>query len=276
MSSTTRSHEFRSLTGRVAVVTGSGRGIGKGIALELGSRGASVVVNYANSTAAAESVVAEIEAMGSDAIAIKADISDVAQISTLFEKAFAHFGRIDIVCSNSGVESFEKSVDITPERFDQVFQINTRGQFFVAVEGYKYIIKNGQKDSRSGRIILTSSIAAGVLGVYDHALYEGSKSAVEGLTRSLATDLGADGVTVNAIAPGGVISDMSAEVAWRYIPGADSSWPAEKIIAGMAENSVMKRAAYPKDIAKTVAMLVSEDSGWVTGQTILCSGGAMV
>ena len=132
------------------------------------------------------------------------------------------------------------------------------------------------KPQTGGRIILTSSIAAGVLGVYDHALYQGSKSAVEGLTRSLATDFGAEGITVNAIAPGGVVSDMSADVAWRYIPGADKSWPAEKIVAGLASASVMKRAAYPRDIAQIVAMLVSEDSGWVTGQVILCSGGAMV
>ncbi|CAH0056348.1 unnamed protein product [Clonostachys solani] len=275
MPSTTR-HQFQSLQGRVAVVTGSGRGIGKGIALELASRGANVVVNYANSTAAAESVVAEIKAMGPDAIAVKADVSDVEQIKDLFKKAYDKFGHIDIVASNSGIESFDRSVDLTPEHFDKVFNINTRGQFFVAVEGYKYMIKTENRSAAGGRIILTSSIAAGVMGVYDHALYEGSKSAVEGLTRSLATDFGAEGITVNAIAPGGVVSDMSAEVAWRYIPGADSSWPQEKIVASLASASPMKRAAYPKDIAKTVAMLAGDDSGWITGQTILCAGGASV
>lgn len=108
MPSTAR-HQFQSLEGRVAVVTGSGRGIGKGIALELASRGANVVVNYANSTAAAESVVAEIKAMGPDAFAVKADVSDVEQIKDLFKKAHDKFGRIDIVASNSGIESFDRS-----------------------------------------------------------------------------------------------------------------------------------------------------------------------
>ena len=274
MPDTMTAHAFRTLEGRVAVVTGSSRGIGKGIALELGSRGAKVVVNYANSTGAAESVVAEIKGMGSDAIAVKADVSDLEQIKSLFKQAYDHFGRIDIVCSNSGIESFEKSVDITPERFRDIFHINTRGQFFVAVEGYKYMMKN-EKGS-GGRIILMSSIAAGVMGVYDHALYQGSKAAVEGFTRSLATDFGADQVTVNAIAPGGVVSDMAKEVAWRYIPGATQDLPLETIIQGMANNSPMKRAAYPKDIAKTVAMLVGDDAGWITGQVITCAGGAMV
>lgn len=274
MSDAVTAHRFQTLKGRIAVVTGSSRGIGKGIALELGSRGANVVVNYANSTAAAESVVAEIKGMGSDAVAIKADVSDFEQIKSLFQQAYDHFGRIDIVCSNSGIESFEKSVDITPERFDHIFHINARGQFFVAVEGYKYITKD--KKASGGRIILTSSIAAGIMGVYDHALYEGSKAAVEGLTRSLATDFGADQITVNAIAPGGVVSDMSREVAWHYIPGATKDLPLETIIKGLAGNSPMKRAAYPKDIAQTVAMLVSDDAGWITGQVISCAGGAMV
>ena len=105
------------------MVTGSGRGIGRGIALELGSRGANVVVNYANAAASAESVVAEIEAMGSNAVAVKADISNVDQIKMLFKKGYAHFGRIDIVCSNSGIESFDRSIDLTPEKFDHVFNI---------------------------------------------------------------------------------------------------------------------------------------------------------
>ena len=137
------------LTGKVALVTGAGRGMGRETALELARRGAKVVVNYANSSEAADTVVAEIKAMrkGSDAIAIKANVSKVPEIVMLFEKAMEYFGRLDIVCSNSGVVSFGHFKDVEEEEFDRVFQINTKGQFFVAREAYKHL-------SVGGRIIL--------------------------------------------------------------------------------------------------------------------------
>lgn len=191
------------LNDKVALVTGAGRGIGKGVAIELGARGASVVVNYANSIDAAEEVVDEITKSGSRAIAVKADVSEIDQINYLFESAIAHFGRLDIVVSNSGMESFEKIENITPALYDRVFALNTRAQFFVGQNAYKHI-------SPGGRLILMSSIAAGLIGIGNHALYAGSKSAVEGFTRCFATDFGSKGITVNAIAPGGVKSDMFA------------------------------------------------------------------
>ena len=138
------------LNGKVALVTGAGRGMGRETALELGRRGAKVVVNYANSDSSAEEVVSEIKAMnnkGGDAIAIKADVSKVSDIVMMFEKAMEHFGRLDIVCSNSGVVSFGHLKDVTEEEFDRVFAINTKGQFFVAREAYKHL-------SVGGRIIL--------------------------------------------------------------------------------------------------------------------------
>ncbi|CAM1501270.1 Fc.00g104320.m01.CDS01 [Cosmosporella sp. VM-42] len=262
----------RTLEGRVAIVTGSGRGIGKGIAIELALRGARVTINYANSASAAAKVVEEITASGSEAISVQADVSKQEDITRLFEETIAKFGRVDVVVSNSGIESFEKAEDITPEGFDRVFHINTRAQLFVAVAAHKYMKQSKSK----GRIILTSSIAARVLGVRDHALYAGSKSAVEGITRSLATDYAPDGITVNAIAPGGVKTDMFADVAINYIPGADKTWPAERVEAAMAGSCPMGRVAYPKDIGKVVSWLATEDSEWVTGQVILASGGASV
>ncbi|KAI1137555.1 NAD(P)-binding protein [Hypoxylon sp. FL0543] len=262
----------QTLQGKVAIVTGSSRGIGKGIAIELARRGAKVTVNYVNSASAAEKTVKELEQFGTKAIAVQADVSKQSDLDNLFEKTIEAFGQVDIVASNSGIESFERAVDVTPERFDHVFHINTRGQFFVAVTAYKYMTRS--KSQKSGRIILTSSIAARIMGVKNHALYAGSKSAVEGITRSLATDFGPDGITVNAIAPGGVKTDMAAEAAFNYIPGADSSWSVEKMEKMLAQKCPLGRVAVPEDIGKIVAWLGSDDSGWITGQVILCSGGS--
>ncbi|MCJ1338122.1 Arp2/3 complex subunit, actin nucleation center [Bachmanniomyces sp. S44760] len=246
------------LDGKVALVTGAGRGIGRGVAIELGSRGASVVVNFAKSTESAEEVVQVIQNAGGKAVAVKADISIVEDITRLFETTIAHFGKLDIVVSNSGMESFEKIESVTPEIYDRVFNLNARGQFFVGQHAYKHL-------SNGGRVVLMSSIAAGILGVKDHALYAGSKSAVEGFTRCFATDFGRRGITVNAIAPGGIKSDMFAHAAWRYIPGADPSWSGEVIERTMAEHCPLKRCALPVDVARVVAFLASEDGGWING-----------
>ena len=247
-----------SLAGKVALVTGASRGIGAGIALELGARHASVVVNYVKGKAGADEIVEKIEKSGGKAVAIQADVSKVPEITNLFEAAKAHFGKINIVCSNSGTESFDKTEDITEEKYDYVFGLNTRAQFFVGQHAYKYC-------ETGGRCILMSSIAAGLLGVADHALYSGSKSAVNGIVKSFATDFGKKGMTCNGIAPGGVKSDMFTQVAWRYIPGADGTWSAEAIENAMASHCPLGRCAVPQDVARVVAFLAGEDGGWVNG-----------
>lgn len=198
---------FQTLAGKVALITGAGRGIGRGMALELAARGASVVINYAKSADKAQEVVKDIVKLGSRAIAIQADVSKPEEIFSLFEKATAHFGHLDIVISNSGTEVWSKEEDVTAADFDYIFNINCRGQFFVAQQGLKYL-------GRGGRIILMSSVAATMSGIPNHALYAGSKAAVEGFTRSFAVDCGEKGITVNAIAPGGVKTDMFDANAW--------------------------------------------------------------
>lgn len=198
---------YPTLAGKVALITGSGRGIGKGMALELATRGASVVINYAKSADKANEVVKEIIKLGSKAIAIKADVSKPDEIFKMFEQAVAHFGKLDIVISNSGTEVWAKEEDVTVEDFDYIFNINCRGQFFVAQQGLKYL-------GQGGRIILMSSIAASMSGIPNHALYAGSKAAIEGFTRSFAVDCGEKGITVNAIAPGGIKTDMYDANSW--------------------------------------------------------------
>jgi NAD(P)-dependent dehydrogenase (short-subunit alcohol dehydrogenase family) len=271
------------LDGKVALVTGSGRGIGRAIAIELGRRGASVVVNYAKSSKPANEVVKEIIKYGSKATAVCADISNPAEITHLFENVHSRFGKLDIVVSNSGIEHFGSIDQITPEEFDKVFNLNTRGQFFVAQNAYKYL-------SEGGRFVLMSSISANV-GLRQHAVYAGSKCAVEAFGRCLTKEFGAKKITVNVIAPGGVGTDMAAEAGWRYIPGANPSWSMEDINKFVSSRTPLQRMAVPEDIARVVAFLTSEDGGWINGkhnhspsiypnadncigQTITISGGA--
>ena len=258
-----------SLEGKVALVTGAGRGIGRGCAIELGKRGASVVVNYVSSEGPAQEVVKIIEGFnnGAKAVAIQADVSKVSEIERLFSEAKKRFNKIDIVMSNSGTESWDKTEDITEEKFDHVFNLNARAQFFVGQAAYKHIEDNG-------RIILMSSIAAGLLGVKDHALYNGSKMAVIGFIKAFATDFGKRGITVNGVAPGGIKSDMFTQNAWHYIPGGSPDWPADKIENLMASHCPLGRCAVPEDVARVVAFLASEDGGWINGQVITISGGS--
>ncbi|EOA85551.1 putative secondary metabolism biosynthetic enzyme [Exserohilum turcicum] len=256
----------QTLKGKVALVTGSGRGIGAGIARELGARGASVVVNYRGSAAAAETLVQDITAAGSKAVAVQADISNVDEIKTLFEKAKEQFQKIEIVVSNSGIEHFGALPDVKPEDFDKVFNVNTRGQFFVGQQAYQHL-------SDGGRLILMSSISAHN-AIREHAVYAGSKCAVEAFARCFSHEFGARRITVNSIAPGSVKTDMAADVAYKYLPMADASWSWEQIEAVVAKRTPMGRIADPVDIARVVAFLASDDAAWVSGQNITISGGA--
>lgn len=247
------------LTGKVALVTGAGRGIGAGIAKELAKKGASVVINYANSSKAAQDLVREIQDLSSSAISIQADITKPADTSRLFEEAIKHFGRLDIVASNSGREKFVSLQDTTEEDYNETFDLNTRAQFFVAKAAHKHL-------SSGGRLILMSSVAAG-LGVPGHAIYAGSKSAVEGFTRCFAGDFGAKGCTVNCIAPAGVKTDMWTENAWRYAPGCDKDSSVLQIETALAACSPLGRCAVPEDIGRVVAFLASPDGEWINGES---------
>ncbi|KAL5356063.1 hypothetical protein BJX96DRAFT_162163 [Aspergillus floccosus] len=253
------------LDGKVALVTGSGRGIGAAMAIELGRAGAKVVVNYASSAGPAEKVVQEIKSFGSDAIALKADVRDVSQTVRLFQEAVAHYGGLDIVCSNAGVVSFGHLADVTEEEFDRVFTLNTRGQFFVAREAYKNL-------NEGGRIILMSSNTSKDFTVPNHSVYSGSKGAIESFVRVFALDCGKRKITVNAVAPGGTVTDMFYAVAKHYIPNSDDM--SDEQLKNMAAHaSPLVRNGYPVDIARVVVFLASKEGEWVNGKTIGVDGG---
>jgi 3-oxoacyl-[acyl-carrier protein] reductase len=257
----------RPLAGKVALITGAGRGIGRGIALELGKKGANVVVNYSRCREAAEEVVAELAKLGVKGYAIQADIGKLAEIEKLFEQAMDHFGHIEIVVSNAGMEVWCPEVNVTQELFDRVFDLNCRGQFFVAQQALKHC-------SRGGRIILTSSVAASMTGIHNHALYAGSKAAVEGFCRSFSVDCGAKKMTVNCVAPGGIKSDMFDENSWHYAPGGYKGMPMDVIEKGLASICPLGRVGLPADIGKAICAIVGPDSEWINGQVIKLTGGS--
>jgi tetrahydroxynaphthalene reductase len=245
--------------------------MGRETALELARRGAKVVINYANSAEAAEKAVAEIKAMqktvpSTDAIAIAGNVSDVKQIISLMEETKKHFGKIDIVVSNSGVVSFGHLKDVTEEEYDRVMNINTRGQFFVAREAYKNL-------EVGGRIILMGSITGQAKGVPKHTVYSGSKGAIETFVRCMAIDCGDKKITVNAVAPGGIKTDMYHAVCKEYIPNGENLTE-EQVDEYAATWSPMNRVGMPIDVARVTAFLASQDGEWVNGKVIGIDGAA--
>jgi tetrahydroxynaphthalene reductase len=242
--------------------------MGAETAKELARRGAKVVVNYAHSSEAADKVVAEIKAIGNgaDAIAIKANVANVKETIALMEQAKAHFGKIDIVVSNSGVVSFGHPKDVTEEEYDRVFNINTRGQFFVAREAYKNL-------EVGGRIILMGSITGQAKGVPKHTVYSGSKGAIETFVRCMAIDCGDKKITVNAVAPGGIKTDMYQAVCKEYIPNGEHLTD-EQVDEYAATWSPLHRVGMPIDVARVTALLASQDGEWINGKVLGIDGAA--
>jgi len=260
--------ESASLKGKVALVTGSGRGIGREMAMELGRRGAKVIINYANSDVAAQEVVDAIKKDGSEAVALKGNVSIVSDIINLFAEAKKQWGKLDIVCSNSGVVTFGHIKDVTEEEYDRVMNINTRGQFFVAREAYKAL-------EVGGRLIMMGSITGQAKGVPAHTVYSGSKGAIETFVRCMAIDFGDKQITVNCIAPGGIKTDMYHKVCREYIPNG-ANLDDDQVDEYAATWSPLHRVGLPIDIARVVCFLASQDGEWVNGKVIGIDGAAMM
>jgi len=243
-----------SLTGKVAIVTGSSDGIGRAIAERLAQDEATVIVNYGKSADKAKQVVAGIEAKGGKAVAIQADMSKVGDAGRLVKDTVKRFGRLDILVNNAGMFMFKLLADMSEEEFDRMFALNTKGPYFALQEAAK-VIQEG------GRIVNISTDGTHV-GFGGATAYLGSKGALEQFTKGLAHELAPKGVTVNTVSLGYTITAMlPADPAFRQIG---------------EQASPLKRLGVPKDIADVVAFVVSEEARWLTGQNIHAGGGVVM
>lgn len=241
------------LEGKIAVVTGASKGIGAGIAKALAEQGATVIVNYATSQADAGAVVAGIEANGGSALAVQADMSQATDVVRLFETVRENYGTLDILVNNAGVAVFEMIDDLTEEAFHKQFNLNVLGYLLAVREAVKLLGSNGSIINISSILSTDPYLASSV--------YSATKGAVDTLTFALARELGARGIRVNSILPG-----------HTNTPATDGNFAGEfgeKLVAG----TPLGRFGEPEDIAPLAVFLASEDSHWVTGESIRASGG---
>jgi 3-oxoacyl-[acyl-carrier protein] reductase len=246
-----------SLNGKVALVTGSSRGLGRAIALRLARDGADVVVNYIHSAQEGQEVAATITKMGRRAIAVKADVSEVSEIATLFNTAIATFGRLDIVVANAGVEKVNVPVvDVTEDDFNELFRINTKGPFFVIQAAARHIADDGRIIN-----IASSSTSHPQPGL---GLYGTSKTAPKYLAKVLALELGPRGITVNSLVPGPI------DGAGIFTGIADDDPYKASLIATVP----IGRLATPDDVANFAAFLASDSAAFLTGEEVLMNGGS--
>ncbi len=244
------------LKGKVAVVTGASKGIGAAIAEQLAAEGASVVVNYASSKSGADSVVGRINERGGKAVAVQADLSKHADIRRLFAEAKQAFGKLDILVNNAGIYEFQPLAELTAENFHKQFDLNVLGLLLATQEAVKLFGPEG------GSVINISSVVA-TLAPPNSAVYSGTKAAVVAITKALAAELGPRKIRVNAINPGMV------ETEGFRAAGIHESDMRRQVEA----TTPLGRIGQPQDIAPAVVFLASEESSWITGETLYISGG---
>lgn len=245
------------LTGKVAIVTGSSKGIGAAIVERLATDGASVVVNYSRSQKEADALVSKITDAGGKALAVQADISQPEHITTLFSTAKEHFGQIDILVNNAGIYEFAGSIEeITPEHIDRQFSLNVKALILATQAAVKHFgSEGGVVVNISSGVALTPMVAAQV--------YSSTKGAVDVLTRGLALELGPRKIRVVGIAPGLTSTEGTSGMEKEMLDYVISRTP-------------LGRVGEPSDIAATVAFVVSQDGGWITGETIQVGGGLLL
>lgn len=239
---------------QIALVTGAGRGIGKAIAKALAAEGAMVIVNYHGSEQKAAETVREIEEAGGRAIALRCNISDFNACKEMIDKVVSEQGRLDILVNNAGITRDGLLMKMSEEDFDSVIDTNLKGAFNCIRHAARQMIKQ-----RGGRVINISSVS-GVLGNAGQANYSASKAGIIGLTKAAARELASRGITVNAIAPGFITTDMTDVLS-------------ESIKTSVTETIPMKKFGRPEDVAQTALFLASQEAGYITGQVICVDGG---
>ena len=243
-----------SMTGKTAVVTGGSRGIGRAICLELARRGANVVFSYAGNTAAAQDTLAALKELGVEARAVRGDVADPAAVKELIDTAVKELGGVHILVNNAGITRDSLAMTLKEADFDAVIAANLKGTFLCMKAAARPMMK-----ARFGRIISLSSVVA-LRGNPGQINYCASKAGIIGMTKSLAKELGGRGITVNAVAPGYIATDMTAA-----LPEAAR----EAMLAGIPAG----RAGKPEDVAAAVAFLASDEAGYITGQVLSVDGG---
>ncbi len=242
------------LKDKVAIVTGASRGIGREIALKLASYGATVIVNYCGSKEKAEEVVAYIEGQGGRAVTYQGNVADAESMKEMFAYVIKEFGRVDILVNNAGITRDNLILKMSEEEFDAVIDTDLKGVYNCLKQASRIMLKQ-----KSGRIVNISSVV-GVLGNAGQVNYAAAKAGVIGMTKSLARELGSRGITVNAVAPGFIETEMT-----------------ETLSENIKENTLtqipLKRFGKVEDVAETVAFLVSDKAAYITGQTIHVDGG---
>lgn len=242
------------LSGKTAFVTGASRGIGRAIALRLAQDGAKVALNFSSNIAKAEAVKAEIESAGGEAMLVQGDVSNFAVVTELIKKVVDEWGRLDILINNAGITRDNLLLKMSEEDFDKVIATNLKGVFNCTKAVTKLMMKQ-----RGGRIVNMSSVV-GLKGNISQTNYAAAKAGIIGFTKSAARELASRGVTVNAVAPGLINTDMTAALP-------------EKIKEVMLQEIPAGRMGTPEDVANAVAFLVSDQAAYITGQVLSVDGG---
>lgn len=245
------------LNGKTAVVTGAGRGIGRAIALKLASMGANIVINYRNSEKEAKELIDEIKALGSNAEAVQGDVSKFEDAEKIIKFAVNTFGSLDILVNNAGITKDGLLLRMKESDFDSVIDINLKGAFNCIKHASSIMLKQ-----RSGKIINISSVI-GIVGNAGQINYAAAKAGIIGMTKSVAKELGSRGITVNAIAPGFIQTDMTDVLS-------------DKVKDTMSDSIPLKRLGAPEDVANLAAFLASDEASYITGQVINVDGGMVM
>lgn len=245
------------LDGKAALVTGASRGIGRAVALRLAKEGAKVVVNYAGNAKAAEETKAAVEAAGSEAVCVRADVAHADEVAALFDAAVKAFGTVDILVNNAGITRDGLLMRMKDEDFDAVLATNLRGVYLCTKAASKIMMKK-----RSGRIVNMTSVV-GLMGNVGQTNYAAAKAGILGFSKSAAKELAARGITVNMVAPGFIATDMTAVLS-------------DKVREQLVGAIPLGRMGEPEDVANAVLFLVSDAAAYITGQVVNVDGGMVM